>query len=490
MFAKCAIDIGFPDNNYDDTEFTKYVNYLILNTKDKENYTEIINNYKSVITSFNDMRQIVGTEIKASRDADIEQQANMGTTINPNYKVIGPLSFEEAKEYGNHSGVGAGKSGRICYSQYEDTWLSSTYSNNNTNPCFVLLRNDWQQLPGTEHDGSEANNGLGELSQYNAYDDYGLSMIMLFINAFDGSLHECNIRWNHGSNKTQFGPGRNVDHALTEMDISKILGVPFNQAFNVKTFDEKKEEALQRLANGEKAVRVFDKVARLKGIRLTVVTLGGRFNFLHYIDSKEVMFPDYWFTKVEYLNDQYVMLYINKDNVMFLEIETNNLLTFDEYANKLLKAVAEGADPSKVFDLTDYLGSVTLVRIGKGGFRDAFCRWNVIKTVNGKPLSNNWTNNINTNYRSIGIDSIFLEFDGKYNVFFRYSMLIKNTWEHWATSMPEVCHGKNNTYIKYEINGNYNAYDPITGQYIVPEGTNPWPSQQDVNNMIWKKWHE
>jgi hypothetical protein len=62
-------------------------------------------------------------------------------------------------------------------------------------------------------------------------------------------------------------------------------------------------------------------------------------------------------------------------------------------------------------------------------------------------------------------------------------------FEYWATSEPDVCHGKNNTYIRYEANGNYNAYDPITGQYIVPEGTNPWPSQEYVNHMIWKKWH-
>jgi hypothetical protein len=488
LFAKCALDLGVPDNNYDDTEFTKYVNYLILNTKDNDNYTEIINLYKSKINSFEDMKVVVGDDIKASKQADAEQQASMGTTMNPNY-TVSALTYEEAHEIGKYSGIGAGRrNGQICYSQHEDTWLSQTYSNNNTNKCFVLLRNDWKYLSGENHDGSERNNGLGELSEYNAYDDYGLSMIMLFINP-DGELHECNVRWNHGFNGiTKFGPGRSVDHALTEMDIANLMGVPFAKVFNVETFDEKKNKALEKLASGARAVDVFDKVSILKEIRLTAVILGGKFNFLRYIDSKEVMFPDYWFTKIEYLNDQYVMLYINKDNVMFLEIETKNLLTFDEYSNKLLKAVAEGADPSKVFDLTDYLGSVTLVRIGKGGFGDVFCRWNVITTVHGKPLSNNWTNNINTNYRSIGIDSYFLEFDGKYNVFFRYSMLIKNTWEHWATSMPEVCHGKNNVYIRYEVNGNYNAYDPITGQYIVPEGTNPWPPEQDVNYMIWKKW--
>lgn len=490
LFAKCAIDIGFPDNNYDDTEFTKYVNYLILNTKDKENYTEIINHYKSVITSFNDMRQIVGTEIKASRDADIEQQANMGTTINSNYKVIGPLSFEEAKEYGNHSGVGAGQSGRICYSQYEDTWLSSTYSNDNTNPCFVLLRNDWQQLPGTEHDGSEANNGLGELSQYNAYDDYGLSMIMLFINAFDGSLHECNIRWNHGTNKTQFGPGRNVDHALTEMDISKILGVPFNQAFNVKTFDEKKEEALQKLANGEKAVRVFDMVAHMPTFRLTMVKLAGRINFLRYLDSKEVMFPDYWFVGTEMLsNNEYLMCYLDKDNVLFLDGANRKLFGFDEYVEISRNRILGGESPSDIFTSVDKLGSVNAVMIGNPG-RGHFHRWNIM-AKNGDYLSAKWEDKIEVRGLFIGIGALIVKFGDRYNVIFKHTMLINKPCKYWSTSLPLTNYSERNTYITYyDANGNYNAYNPITGEYAVPDGTNPWPSKNDVELAIYKKWHE
>jgi hypothetical protein len=352
------------------------------------------------------------------------------------------------------------------------------------------LRNDWQQLPGTEHDGSEANNGLGELSQYNAYDDYGLSMIMLFINAFDGSLHECNIRWNHGSNKTQFGPGRNVDHALTEMDISKILGVPFNQAFNVKTFDEKKEEALQRLANGEKAVRVFDMVAYMPTLRLTMVKLAGRINFLKYIDSKEVMFPDYWFIKTEMISNNFrMMCYLNKDKVFFLDVMTHELMDFDTYANTLLNEVAEGENPRGLFDIASNMGSVFLVRIGRGGRSDSFCRWNVM-TKHGEVLST-WEKDYIGHWLPIGIDAYCIKFGDKYNIIFRHGMLINKPSEYWAISEPLVCHGERNSYFTYEdANGHYNAYNPITGEYAVPEGTNPWPSKNDVELMIYKKWQQ
>lgn len=282
LFAKCALDLGFPNNDYNDTEFTKYVNYLILNTKDKPNYTEIINHYKSNVSSFDDMRNVVGGEIKASKEANAEQQANMGSNINPNYQVLGPLTFDEAKRYGNRSGRAAGEDGRICYSQYEDTWLSQNYSNKNKNKCYILLRNDWQHLKGFEHDGSEANNGLGELSEYNAYDNYGLSMIMLFINP-EGELHECNVRWNHGINGiTKFGPGRSVDHALTEMDIANIMGIPFEQVFNVKKVDII-DNIKKHLANGEKPWDIFDYFSGMElgfGVVELNTTYGKKWNYL------------------------------------------------------------------------------------------------------------------------------------------------------------------------------------------------------------------
>lgn len=486
LFAKCALDLGFPYNNYDDTEFTKYVNYLILNTKDKENYTEIINHYKSEISSFNDMRNVVGGEIKASKDADIEQQANMGATINSNYKVIGPLTFEEAKQYGNHSGLASGRSGRICYTQYEDTWLSKNYSNHNANQCFALLRNDWQQLQGTEHDGSEKNNGLGELSQYNAYDDYGLSMIMLFIDNYDGALHECNVRWNHGTDSTQFGPGRNVDHALTEMDISKLLGVPFSQAFKFETFEEKKDKALKRLANGEKPVKIFEMVAVMPRLRLTAVMLNGRINFLRYIDSKSVMFPDHWFLKTEMLpNNEYLMCYLDEDDVMFLDVKTYKLIDFNAYVGTSLNKIYEGEQIEDAFKC-DNLGAVKAIMVGIPG-RGHFHRWNYI-TKGGNLLSQTWTKSPVYATLPIGIGAVVIKIHDKYNVVFTHNIMINNTCEHWATSMPSVRYGERNTYIVYEVDGKYNGYNPITGEYAIPKETNPWPSKKDVEEIMNKKW--
>jgi hypothetical protein len=109
-------------------------------------------------------------------------------------------------------------------------------------------------------------------------------------------------------------------------------------------------------------------------------------------------------------------------------------------------------------------------------------------TRKGKLLSSKWENSINAVSLPVGIEALLIKFGDKYNIFFRFGALINKPVEYWATSEPDVCHGKNNTYIRYEANGNYNAYDPITGQYIVPEGTNPWPLEQEVDNMIWKKW--
>jgi hypothetical protein len=101
------------------------------------------------------------------------------------------------------------------------------------------------------HDGSEKNNGLGRgLDVCNAYDDYGLSMIFLFI-APNGKLHECNTRWNHDA---KYALGHSVDMALNVTDISNLLGISFYKAFKYNNdfeikFNNKIREITEALNN-------------------------------------------------------------------------------------------------------------------------------------------------------------------------------------------------------------------------------------------------
>ena len=78
------------------------------------------------------------------------------------------------------------------------------------------------------HDGSERNNNIPDINLYNAYDDYGLSMIFVWITP-EGKLHECNTRWNH---EAIYAPGHGVDNALNEVDIANLMGAPFDRAIH------------------------------------------------------------------------------------------------------------------------------------------------------------------------------------------------------------------------------------------------------------------
>ena len=205
-----------------------YLDYIYLKGTESTPPSAYIADIKQFV-DFNDLKQFIGKQKKADDAASMETQANMEVNLNQNYEVRGPLSFDKASEIGEYSNP----DGQICYTQDEDIWDSDNYGNYDTNKCYVLLRNDWQNVK-PNHDGSEVNNGLpSPLNQYNGYDSYGLSMIFVWIGRF-GNLTVSNTRWNHDAN---YAPGHSVDHALTELDIARLMGAPFEQVLCVKKID-------------------------------------------------------------------------------------------------------------------------------------------------------------------------------------------------------------------------------------------------------------
>jgi hypothetical protein len=125
------------------------------------------------------------------------------------------------------------------------------------------------------HDGSEKNNGLSSpLNEFNGYDNYGLSMIFVWIDRF-GNLCKSNTRWNH---EAKYAPGHGVDTAMTETDIAMLMGEPFEQVFNVEKVD-KLEKIKERLANGEIPEDIFDSCVCRNDFSL-VVTINGKYNIL------------------------------------------------------------------------------------------------------------------------------------------------------------------------------------------------------------------
>jgi hypothetical protein len=86
--------------------------YLFTKAQTAENRTAFMQQIKSFQT-FTEVSNFVGECQKADR-AYARENGTQTTNLNQNYQVLGPLSFEEANEYGNYSGYGGGQSGRIC----------------------------------------------------------------------------------------------------------------------------------------------------------------------------------------------------------------------------------------------------------------------------------------------------------------------------------------------------------------------------------------
>ena len=208
----------------------KCIDYIYLKATEATPPSSYIANIKK-FNDFNDLEQFIKQQKEEDKKASMDAQANMEINVNQNYEARGPLSFDEAKEIGKYSVP----NGEICYTQSEELW--DEYSEYDVNNLFVLLRNDWKKYNDPKmavHDGSEKNNGLSSpLNEFNGYDNYGLSMIFVWLDRF-GNLYKSNTRWNH---EADYAPGHGVDTAMTETDIAMLMGEPFEQVFGVKKVD-------------------------------------------------------------------------------------------------------------------------------------------------------------------------------------------------------------------------------------------------------------
>ena len=312
----------------------KYLQYIYRKATKFERPTEYIANVRQ-ITSYRELKKFIDPQMAEDEAIEQEKMNNMEVNLNPNYQVLGPLSFEEANEYGNYS---CPKS-LICYTQSESTWLSPNYSNNNRNCCYLLLRNDWKEVE-PEHDGSESNNGLPEpLNMYDGYDSYGLSMIFVWVNP-RGKLHECNTRWNHSA---EYAPGHGVDTAMTEVDIAHLIGAPFERVFkydneNVKKLNERLghiEEVLSKTdipISMETLNSLFD--GYIRNDRDTyIVSVSGLYNIL---DINNFTFRlDEWCNKISGTFDTSKVISVENQQGLFNYLRNDYNFLSDEWFSSL-----------------------------------------------------------------------------------------------------------------------------------------------------------
>jgi hypothetical protein len=313
------------------------VDYLFIKATKFDKPSEFINSIRQ-ITSYDEISKFVEENIQKDRDIAKKQMENMDVKLNQNYQVLGPLTREQSKVYGDYSGLDNGTGGgRICYTQHESLWLSPNYSDRERNECYLLLRNDWKEVKAV-HDGSEKNNNIPEINLYNAYDDYGLSMIFVWITP-EGELHECNTRWNHEAN---YAPGHSIDKALNEVDIANLLGAPFDKVFKIEHKKKLSIEEYRNLPLKEKTKylesllrkmdrhelghsfykTMFDECDSRMGNIYAIVKLDGYYNIINTLNPRIEL--DFWCDGVK---ESYCGTYIiTKDNRQTFYIDIRNRL--------------------------------------------------------------------------------------------------------------------------------------------------------------------
>jgi len=334
---------------------------------------------------------------KIARENNVEKSVEK-PKLNPNYEVLGPLSFEEAHKYYPKTG-GNGASCPICYTQYEGTWSSPSYSNRGTNSFFLLLRKDWEKWDNTRavHDGSEANNGLGEpYNRLNGYDDYGLSMVLVWVTP-EGELHESNTRWNHGGDFIS----PNVDKAFTVDAIQKLMGGKFEDIFNVQSAYETLDTVEEKLASDESLTDIFSSCKMVRqsknGYSLYEVRLGGYYNLVENLFDEDdklhrnLIFKDYWAESIFPLNDA-TDLFCEFDGKGYVYTIENNLVPFfnERYINVLQERIKNGANLESLFTyVSDTFDGFTPVGFNQIVGNTQFMSYNIV-TSDGSFLSDRW----------------------------------------------------------------------------------------------------
>lgn len=250
IMMNIALSLGFEQNNSDGEKLKRLqdiITYIKINNK-KEGFPIQLNKLTIDNTSFETLNNIFGKVLDDELEKDNElANQNDNTQINPNYEILEINSQNEAKKYGQYSCHNS----ILCYTTHKEKW--EEFTGKGRNKVYLILNKDWKNIPE-------------EYGENNPYDEYGLSMIFLFINPY-GNIAFSNTRWNHGTRERV----TNVDHSFNKSQISKLLGgINFNSLF--KPYSEKEliekgfktiEMTKKMLEKGFPLEEIFDKVDRL-----------------------------------------------------------------------------------------------------------------------------------------------------------------------------------------------------------------------------------
>ena len=246
MIVKILVEeLGYPDcpTTSKEQNFLKSVTKCIWNYEVNKDKTPMANN------SFEGNGPDNFETLYAKYKPFMEEIEARGLSLNgkqkvENYYEIIPIpDFDTANEWGNWSFPGNDREyGKLCYTTGIGQWNS--FTDNGRNSCFLCLNTKtYQNYPIDTYPEDDENT---------PYDEYGLSMIWVFVDQ-NGKLVHSNTRWNHHRQERitsmPYG-GKGVDESFSEKALENILGQPFEEAFKAEnSFKKLTDEANEIIEN-------------------------------------------------------------------------------------------------------------------------------------------------------------------------------------------------------------------------------------------------
>ena len=408
VVAKLAYsdEVGFDKRNDNGNEIGILLKIVGLFKKDDSLFQKVKANINNI--TFTELYEQLKPQLEESSTIDTYNANNIEER--DDYDVVEVPDFQTANFYGNKSCSVS----KLCYTKNEHTW--NEYTKNGINKVYVCLKHGWENIPE-------------EVGEGNPYDEYGTSMIFVFIDP-EGNISTSNCRWNHYTEGEYEG---SVDHAFTKTTLCETIGKRFSERFKPYSMEYLMKKGyipfymVQKLLdNGEKPEEIFNYCyAFYNGF--VYVRLNGKYN---YINTNNQLISDTWFDGCGNFRDGFacVELY-GKYNF----INANGQLLSNTWFD----------------DCYAFYNGFAYVRLNG--------KWNFINT-DGQIISNIWFDGCGSFKNGFAR----VELNKKYNFINTNGQLLSDTWF-------DDCGGFDDGFAIVKLNGKTN-YINTNGQIVESKG--------------------
>ena len=172
------------------------------------------------------------------------------------YDVIPIYSYEELNEQFGGRWTGYRGQSEWCHTNGKSTY--SSWTKDGTQMFFVIAKKDWKHIFAPEEKPAG--------KDYNAYDEYGVSLVAILVDVKTGKLLNETLRWNHVIDPSHTNPGASVDHAFKDNwgDLCQAVGIDVksiceNEIKDIK--DKLEKESQNANTEVEKILRNVDVIS-------------------------------------------------------------------------------------------------------------------------------------------------------------------------------------------------------------------------------------